>query len=160
MCAKWRTDLFTGLVLRAAHIFVNPVQRGIPVYFIRKNYFLLAQNNAHSHPMPVQLNTQLPKRTKIISCFPRAVWRAIHAGAKNIPMASNAAIAYFAIIKIWCVVIIRPQKKGGRDFAPPFVTFQVNYIPYFADLSSSSWIRNNWLYFAIRSVRDIEPVLI
>ena len=89
-----------------------------------KNYFLLAQNNAHSHPMPVQLNTQLPKRTKIISCFPRAVWRAIHAGAKNIPMASNAAIAYFAIIKIWCVVIIGPQKKGGRDFAPRLLHFR------------------------------------
>lgn len=76
------------------------------------------------------------------------------------PMASNTAIAYFAIIKIWCVVIIGPQKKGARDFPPPFVTFLVNYIPYFADLSSSSSIRNNWLYFAIRSVRDIEPVLI
>ena len=159
MCAEWRTDLFTGLVLRAAYLLIRC---SVAFQFILsgKNYFLLAQNNAHSHPMPVQLNTQLPKRTKIISCFPRAVWRAIHAGAKNIPMASNAAIVYFAIIKIWCVVIIGPQKKGGVQFRPPFVTFQVNYIPYFADLSSSSWIRNNWLYFAIRSVRDIEPVLI
>ena len=105
-----------------------------------KNYFLLAQNNAHSHPMPVQLNTQLPKRTKIISCFPRAVWRAIHAGAKNIPMASNAAIAYFAIIKIWCVVIIGPQKKRGARFCPPvcyisgkLYTILCGFVQFFLD---------------------------
>lgn len=49
-------------------------------------------------------------------------------------------------------------KIGG--FAPPLILFYINYIPYFADLSSSSSIRNNWLYFAIRSERDIEPVLI
>ena len=43
---------------------------------------------------------------------------------------------------------------------PPRLLFHDDYKPYFADLSSSSSIRINWLYFAMRSVRDIEPVLI
>ena len=42
---------------------------------------------------------------------------------------------------------------------PPILQYG-DYIPYFALLSSFSSIRINWLYFAIRSVRDIEPVLI
>lgn len=85
-------------------------------------YFLLAQNSDHSQPMPVQLNTQLARRTRIISCLFFAVWRAIHAGA-NKTMTTNAIeIAYFAIIKIWCVVIIFVQINGGAN-APPYSHF-------------------------------------
>lgn len=64
------------------------------------SYFLDAQNNAHSQPMPLQPKIQLPRRTKIISCLPLAVWRAIHAGAKTISATIAIAAMYFAIIKM------------------------------------------------------------
>ena len=105
-------------------------------------YFFADQNNDHSHPMPVQPNIQLARRTKIMSCLLLPVWRASHAGANTIAIKIIIAIAYFITSKISNGMVI------------------YFYIPYFAASPNCSWILNNWLYFAMRSVRDIEPVLI
>lgn len=105
-------------------------------------YFFDAQNNDHSHPTPVHKNSQLAKRTRIISCLLFFVWRASQAGASTIATTIAAAIMYFTANKILNVVTI------------------VFYIPYFADAPRASSILNNWLYLAMRSVRDMEPVLI
>ena len=107
-------------------------------------YFLADQNNDHNHPIPVQPKIQLARRTRIISCLFLLVWRASHAGVKMIVKTIMMATAYLMTNKISVGVII----------------IYVLYMPYFALSPSSSWIRNNWLYFAMRSVRDIEPVLI
>ena len=106
-------------------------------------YFIADQNNDHSHPIIVQPKIQLANRTRIISCLFFPVCRASHAGASTMTVTMQNASAYLIINKISGVVII-------FGF----------YIPYFAVLPNSSSMRNNWLYFAIRSVRDIEPVLI
>ena len=105
-------------------------------------YFFDDQNNDHSHPTPVHKNSQLAKRTRIISCLLFFVWRASQAGASTIATTIAAAIMYFTANKILNVVTI------------------VFYIPYFADAPRASSILNNWLYLAMRSVRDMEPVLI
>lgn len=107
-------------------------------------YFLDDQNNAHNHPMPVHRNNQLPKRTRIISFLLRPFWRASHAGARIIANTIAIDTMYFIT-----------SKNSNGVFICSFV-----YMPYFAALPNSSSIRNNWLYFAMRSVRDIEPVLI
>ena len=60
-------------------------------------YFLDDQNSAHSHPIPVHRNSQLPKRTRIISFLLRPCWRASHAGAKNIAIVIAIARMYFKI---------------------------------------------------------------
>ncbi len=94
-----------------------------------------------------------------MSGLPLPFWRATHAGAKIMPMVSNTHSVYLMINKKSMLFSISSLYKRGR-VRPPFCSFRGDYKPYFADLSSSSSIRINWLYFAMRSVRDIEPVLI
>ena len=93
-----------------------------------------------------------------MSGLPLPFCRATQAGANITPSASNAHSAYFRISKKSILLNIFICIKRGR--VPPVYSFRGDYKPYFADLSSSSSIRINWLYFAMRSVRDIEPVLI
>ena len=69
-------------------------------------YFFDAQNNDHSHPMPVHPKIQLARRTNIISCLFLPVWRANHAGASTITAIIKIDIAYFATGKISDSVII------------------------------------------------------
>lgn len=96
-----------------------------------------------------------------MSGLPLPFWRATHAGAKMIPMVSMHANAYLMINKKLILFNICFCIKGGICMPPPVIySFRRDYKPYFADLSSSSSIRISWLYFAMRSVRDIEPVLI
>jgi len=115
-------------------------------------YFLLDVNNAQIQPITDQPSNQLPMRILVISVLSFLVCWARYAGAQN-TMATNAmATTYFTNITIFIFIL----KTGGS--MPPNIS--LIYIPYFADLSSSSSILNNWLYFAIRSVRDIDPVLI
>ncbi len=95
-----------------------------------------------------------------MSGLPLSFWRATHAGAKTIPMVNMHANAYLMINKKLISFNICFCIKGGHLYAPPIYSFRRDYKPYFADLSSSSSIRISWLYFAMRSVRDIEPVLI
>ena len=58
------------------------------------------------------------------------------------------------------------KKKVLNLRSTPFFTFRNNYffkidLPAYSAISpNSSSIRMSWLYLAIRSVRDIEPVLI
>ena len=86
----------------------------------RMIYFFADQNKDHNHPIPVHRNSQLPKRTRIISFLLRPVCRAIHAGAKIIAPVNAIAKIYFKISIISGI-----------------------YIPYFALLPSSSSMRNN-----------------
>ena len=110
-------------------------------------YFFEDQNNDHNQPIPVQAKIQLPKRTRIMSCLLFFVWRASHAGASIIATAIITPSMYFVTSNKRSVFIV-------------IFFFCWYYIPYFASLPSSSSILSNWLYFAIRSVRDIEPVFI
>ena len=103
-------------------------------------YFLAETNKAKSHPMIDQPKSHEAERTRIASYFSRLFAAARQTGVKSIPMNTKTTTMYFAIYKM-----------SDRD------TIQ---IPYFAELPNSSSIRINWLYLAIRSVRDIEPVLI
>lgn len=117
------------------------------------NYFLLPRINDHSHPITVQPSNQLPMRTMTVSVLSFLVCAAIHAGARIIIAIKMMAMIYFKMtIKFPSICFY-----FGRGDASPRRYF---YIPYLADAPSSSSIRINWLYFAIRSVRDIEPVLI
>ena len=76
-------------------------------------------------------------------------------------MASVIAIAtiYLNVNTILKSKIISVYHSWAGHIRPAAFLY-MDYIPYFAFWSSSSSIRNNWLYFAMRSVRDIEPVLI
>lgn len=62
-------------------------------------YFLDDQNNAHNHPIPVHRNSQLPKRTRIISFLLRPFWRASHAGARMIANTIAIDAMYFITSK-------------------------------------------------------------
>lgn len=123
------------------------------------NYFFAAKYNATNQPTIVQPKIQLAKRTKPFVFLSFFVCFANHAGAIKITIIRLIDKIYFKNTINICIFILL-KIKGG--FLPPMIpkSLWLNYIPYFADLSSSSSIRINWLYFAIRSVRDIEPVLI
>ena len=103
-------------------------------------YFFTAQSRASSQPIPVQPNTHDATRMRIASALPFLVWAAIYAGA-SITSSNNIAATIYLITKIVCAS-------------------NTVYFPYVARSPNSSSIRSNWLYFAIRSVRDIEPVFI
>ena len=94
-----------------------------------------------------------------MSGLPLPFWRATQAGANSTANVNNMQIAYLIIGKRSMLFGIFICIKRGR-VPPPVYSLRGDYKPYFADLSSSSSIRINWLYFAMRSVRDIEPVLI
>ena len=79
-------------------------------------------------------------RVRIRSYLERPFADARYAGVKTMHTKIAIAAIYFNANKISGMLII--------------------YIPYFAFVPNSSAIRINWLYFAMRSVRDIEPVLI
>ena len=81
-----------------------------------------------------------PKRTRIASYFSRPFTTAKYVGVNIMHIKTPTATIRFII-----------HKMLAKDTI---------YIPYFAELPNSSSIRINWLYLAIRSVRDIEPVLI
>ncbi len=103
-------------------------------------YFFAAINRANSHPIKDQPNIIEPIRVRILSYFDRSLAAAKYTGVKTIPINIAITTIYFKTNKISFKCII--------------------YIPYFALLPNSSSIRINWLYFAIRSVRDMEPVFI
>lgn len=104
-------------------------------------YFLVDTNNANSQPTNVHPKNQEPARTRILLYFEESFAAAKYAGVKNKHINRQTTTAYFTINKI-------------------LILCHIFYIPYFALLPNSSSIRINWLYFAMRSVRDIEPVLI
>lgn len=97
-----------------------------------------------------------------MSGLPLPFCRAIQDGARIMPIAKIAKIAFCNINKISypITILFSFVHKGGICSPPITRSFRVDYKPYFAQLSSSSSMRISWLYFAIRSVRDIEPVLI
>ena len=74
--------------------------------FIWKFYFFADQNRAHNHPMPVHKNSQLPRRTNIMSFLARLFWRASHAGAKIIANTIATDATYFIANKISNDIII------------------------------------------------------
>lgn len=78
---------------------INKSAINMPILFIMF-YFLVAQNNATNHAMPVQPNVQLAKRTRVMSVLSFLVWRAIHAGANIIAATIAIAAAYFIPSKI------------------------------------------------------------
>ncbi len=125
-----------------------------PVFF----YFLMAQNSDHSQPMPDHPNIQLPRRMWPMATLSFFAWRASHAGAHIITSVIMIPAIYlpikmaFANVTVICFICI-PIRGDGRPV-------YADYIPYFADFPSSSSMRINWLYFAMRSVRDIDPVFI
>ncbi len=96
--------------------------------------------NETSHPIIDQPNSITPQRTRILSNFSRSFTAAKYTGVKNTQTKTDIAIAYFIT-------------------ANKFIPINI-YLPYVASLPNSSSMRINWLYFAILSVRDIEPVLI
>ena len=106
----------------------------------KDDYFFALINKAKIQPINDQPNISEPMRTRIWSYFEREFTDAKYIGVKT--MQNNIAITtiYFSTSKIPFKVII--------------------YIPYFAFVPNSSAMRINWLYFAMRSVRDIEPVFI
>lgn len=104
-------------------------------------YFFALINRAKSQPIKDQPNIHDPIRVRIVSYFERSFAVAKYAGANTIHITTAIATTYF-----------NPSKR-------PFKVIIV-YIPYFAVVPNSSSIRINWLYLAIRSVRDIEPVFI
>ena len=104
-------------------------------------YFFDEINNAINQPMNDHPSNQEPHLVRILSVLSRSFTAARYAGVSNTQIKMNAAIAYFATIKI-------------------FIPINNFYLPYVAAVPSSSSMRINWLYFAIRSVLDIEPVLI
>lgn len=79
-------------------------------------------------------------RTRILSYLERSFAAARYAGANIIAINIHIDTTYFIT---------------NKTFTPINI-----YIPYFAFVPNSSSIRINWLYFAILSVRDIEPVFI
>ena len=103
-------------------------------------YFFAAINRANSHPINDQPNSQEPNRTRDISSLDFSHAVAKYTGVKTIHTNIAMTTIYFKTNKISFKFII--------------------YIPYFACSPNSSSIRINWLYFAIRSVRDMEPVFI
>ena len=105
-------------------------------------YFLIAQNNASNQPIPVHPNTHDATRTRSAINLSLPFLAAKYAGANIMHTNTMAATMYFAIKMYSALICI------------------AIYFPYVALLPNSSSIRNNWLYFAMRSVRDIEPVLI
>ena len=106
----------------------------------RHFYFFALMNNAKNHPIMDQPNIHDPIRTRILSYFERSFANARYNGVNTIHTKTAIAAIYLRICKKPFKVII--------------------YIPYFAFVPNSSAIRINWLYFAMRSVRDIEPVFI
>lgn len=70
-------------------------------------YFLVAQNKDHIHAMIDQPKIQLAKRTACMSGLPLPFWRAIHAGAKIMPIRIIAQATYFTAIKIsmFCIIL-------------------------------------------------------
>ena len=121
------------------------------------DYFRTAIINAINQPTTVHPNNQLDIRTYAVAVLFFFVCRASQAGAKMIVNTTIVARTYLKHKKI-----IPPQFISlvfGGVLRPLYNALSY-YKPYFAFLSSSSSIRTSWLYFAIRSVRDIEPVLI
>ena len=106
----------------------------------RLNYFFAARKSANTHPTIVQPNSIDAHLIRILSYLSRSLTAAKYAGANITHINTNIAAARFAINKMSASITI--------------------YIPYFASFPNSSSIRINWLYFAIRSVLDIEPVFI
>lgn len=105
-------------------------------------YFFIAQNKANNHPTPVHPKTHEAIRIRIASVLDFLVWAARYAGASIIPPSTIVAAMYLIINTVSASICM------------------ITYFPYVALFPNSSSIRNNWLYFAIRSVRDIDPVLI
>ena len=79
-------------------------------------------------------------RARIRSYLDLSFAAAKYAGVNKMPINNIIDTMYFIINKMFIPINI--------------------YIPYFAFGPNSSAMRINWLYFAILSVRDIEPVLI
>jgi len=104
-------------------------------------YFFALTNKAKIQPIKDQPNISDPMRVRIWSYFEREFADARYAGVKTIHINIVTSTTYFNISKIPFKVIIY-------------------YIPYFAFVPNSSAMRISWLYFAMRSVRDIEPVFI
>ena len=104
-------------------------------------YFFVETKSAKNQPINVQPKSHDPTRTRILSYFAESFTAAKYAGVKNRHTTIPITTAYLTI---------------NKTFTP----CHIFYIPYFAAVPNSSSIRINWLYFAIRSVRYIEPVLI
>ena len=121
--------------------------------FSVNDYFLIDSNNAQIQPTTDHPSSQLPMRMRAISVLSLPVCWARYAGAHKMATTKVIAITYLTKIIMFILIV---QIWG--TLCPPRCCF--DYIPYFADVSSSSSILINWLYFAIRSVRDMEPVLI
>ena len=103
-------------------------------------YFFADTNNAKNQPINDQPNNHDPTRARMQSYFALSFMAAKYAGVNMMTANITTAATYFNINKISFNDII--------------------YIPYLARVPNSSSIRINWLYFAMRSVRDIEPVFI
>ena len=116
----------------------NPPFRGI--FLLSNFYFLAARKSANTHPTTVQPNKIDAHLIRILSYLSRSFTAAKYAGANIMHINTNIATARFTTNKMSASITI--------------------YMPYVASLPNSSSIRINWLYFAIRSVLDIEPVLI
>ena len=111
------------------------------VFFICVEFhFFTARKSANIHPTIVHPNKIDAHRTRILSYLSQPLTAARYAGANIMHNSTNIAAACFTRIKI----------SGFNNI----------YIPYFAFVPSSSSIRINWMYFAILSVLDIDPVLI
>ena len=81
-----------------------------------------------------------PHLMRILSSLSRPFTTAKYAGVNTMQTKMKIATACFIAIKM-------------------FISINI-YLPYVASFPNSSSIRISWLYFAILSVLDIEPVLI
>ena len=103
----------------------------------RHFYFLVAANNAQIQAMTDQPNSQLPSLMRVMSVLSFFVCCARYAGADKITTINQIATIYFTKITMFILI----SKIGG--FCPLSFPVLMVYIPYFADLSSSSSIRIN-----------------